>query len=78
MKNQNNKIDDDVKACIEEVLNENWLVYDDLLNQLDKNINNKKEQQELKILIAQTMRNIESILNEYPENCYSIHTEQVQ
>lgn len=71
------KIDHDVKKCIEEVLNDNWLLYDDLLTQLDKTVD-LRERQELTILLATTMKNIESILNEFPENCYSVYTEQVQ
>ena len=73
----NQEVDKDVKKCIESILNEYWLEYDDLLTQLDKTVN-LQEKQELTILIAETMRNIESILKEFPENCYSIHTEQVQ
>jgi hypothetical protein len=72
-----NKIDIELHESLSLLLNGYWIEYDDLNNRLNL-VLDKKERQEIIIEITMTMSKIEQILDQYPENCYSIYTEKAQ
>jgi hypothetical protein len=72
-----NKIDTELHESLSLLLNGYWIEYDDLNNRLNL-VLDKKERQEIIIEITMTMSKIEQILDQYPENCYSIYTEKAQ
>jgi hypothetical protein len=73
----NKEVDKELKLGLEQLLSQYWMEYDDLNNRITL-VLDKKERQELIIEVTLTMSKIEQILDQYPENCYSVYTERAQ